>query len=338
VDEAELARTLVVSGLSAADPATTEKAVWDAFSRYGELERIMFQDDAAGAEAPPCAVSTGAAAAGTSPARMQHAVLVFYRESAASAALAASGSVILGAPVSVTLAHNLVARTSPSAPGPTPTLSARTSRAAAVDAVSELLSHGYLYGVQGVAHLKRFDDERGVSRRILVATAAATTTAERLNQQYHVTQTLQSGYDRAAAQVAELDARYHIRERVSAAAAVAMATATTLAGKAMANPRVATAVNTTKSLLESAGRALDSYYYQARADVATAEAKLAAERGGGAAAAPGGGSGGGGGGAVGGAAAAASGGLPPAAPAVADARPAAATAPAAPAPAATGTL
>jgi hypothetical protein len=42
LNEAEIARAIVVTGIPTAEPAITEKAMLD-FNKYGEIARVIFQ-------------------------------------------------------------------------------------------------------------------------------------------------------------------------------------------------------------------------------------------------------------------------------------------------------
>lgn len=84
-------------GLPRAEEAATEEAIFKVFSRYGEILRIIFQEDG-GAHA-----SAGHATA----AQSQRAVVVYRLNEAATAALASDGEDVLGRRVHVILATNL---------------------------------------------------------------------------------------------------------------------------------------------------------------------------------------------------------------------------------------
>ncbi len=88
--------------------------------------------------------------------------------------------------------------------------------APAVDRLSHLLAQGYLYGVQGVAHLRQvrrfcstykegilrlcliglqYDEEHRLSQRIRVVAEQAATGAADLNRRYRIIPTLQATYE-----------------------------------------------------------------------------------------------------------------------------------------------
>jgi hypothetical protein len=272
VSQAEISRTVIVTGIPVADPATTEKAIYDTFSGYGALARVAFQDESA-----PASPAHRAAAGSHAP--VQHAVLVFHEERAATAALAASGSLVLGAPVRVLLANNLavVPGTAPGArlPGGQLSFAGVPVPQRAAEVVTELVSTGYLYGVQGIAHLRRFDEERGLSRRVRVVTESAVASAAGAAAHYRVVETVQSTYEAAKVQAEQLDARYRIREHMNTAAAFAMAKAGELGAKAMEHQGIHAAVTAGKSWVEGAGKLIDNVYHQARTDVHAAEERIA---------------------------------------------------------------
>ena len=160
ISDAEMPRAIVIRGLPPAEPAVTEKALFDTFSRFGEIARLVFQDTAAGpAAGAPAAIQS-----------QQQAILVFHRDAAAAASLAADGSAILGAPAHVALASSLAL---PRVAGSG--LAATSSTAVPGDrllvpseAVISLLARGFLYGHAGVAHVRRYDEQTGLTHRVKV--------------------------------------------------------------------------------------------------------------------------------------------------------------------------
>lgn len=265
VSEGEMPRALVLTGLPEADAPTTEKAIFDAFSAYGPIARIIFQ-------------TAGGSGSGSDGHGQQHAVIVFHRDASAAASLAADNTVIMGAPVRVVLASSL-------APPPPPPGSSTGDQNAAAGvqirrptlasyAVADMLAQGYLYGVQGVAHLKRFDAQHGLSSRISVVADTARARADDINRQYHVTQTVQTTYELAKAQALELDHRYQISNNVDAAARAALTKAAALASRAMADPRIALTVTSAKSFISQAASVAGELIQQARVDVRNIETRV----------------------------------------------------------------
>jgi len=217
----ELARTVVVTGIPDADAAATDAALHAAFSRFGAIDRLLFN-------------STGAG--------KQHAVLVFGREHSAAAALGASGAAVLGEPVSVVLASNLNVEGGAPARG-------RPSPSAAADAVAGLLAKGTLFGVAGVAHARRFDEANGLSTRVRVVAEGAAAGVKSLDAKYAVSSSVAAAYDAARAQALELDARVGFTGRVTEtaekakdAAKAALAGAGAAAARVAADPRVSAGV------------------------------------------------------------------------------------------------
>lgn len=157
ISDAEMPRAIVIRGLPPAEPAMTEKALFDAFSRFGEIARLVFQDTAAGA---PAALQS----------QQQQAIIVFHRDAAAAASLAADGSAILGAPAHVALASSLaLPRVSGSGPAATSSTAAPGERLLVPsEAVIALLARGFLYGHAGVAHVRRYDEQAGLTHRVKV--------------------------------------------------------------------------------------------------------------------------------------------------------------------------
>jgi hypothetical protein len=214
----EVARAIVVQGIPEADAAATDAALHDAFARYGNITRLIFQGDGSG--------------------HTQHAVLVYEREPSAAAALTAVGTLILGSPVNVLLANNLAGQRKPSH---------------ASDVVGALLASGVLFGVQGVAHVRRFDEANGLSSRVKVAMSA-------VDKRFAVEQTLRTGYEAARNQAAEIDSRFRLRETARGAAGAAIGTASalgsSLAGMALSNSAVASAVSTASGFFSGVANAL----------------------------------------------------------------------------------
>jgi hypothetical protein len=195
---------------------------------------------------------------------------VFRREGAAAAALGVDNTVIMGAPVRVILASALAPPAAPGGPGAAAGSGGRRPTLASF-AIADMLSQGYLYGVQGVAHLRRMDERAGLSTRVSVAVSD-------LDSRFHVHESVSAGYESAKAQAAELDARYGIRAKLDAAARAAAAGAHALAARAMAaDPRIAAGVGTAQGLLAKAMSQASDLVQQARVDVRNIDARLAAQ-------------------------------------------------------------
>jgi len=93
--DAEMPRAIVVTGIPDRDAATTERCIFETFSAFGPVVRIIFQNESA---------------------ERQHAVIIYHSEASAAAALAADGSVFMGEPVHVVLASALLPPPAPPAP------------------------------------------------------------------------------------------------------------------------------------------------------------------------------------------------------------------------------
>ena len=339
--EGEVSRAIIIRGIPAAEPAATEvrrsvlvcgcvprsgpsprsfvrslaaaaghllraaagfpaqEAIFKAFSRFGEISRLICQDDAAGG-------------AGGAPNR-QHAVLVFYRDVSAAAALAGDGTLLLGAPIQVLLASNLVqgqaggaARQDGGSSGVAGRVPLFTPQATA--AVAQMIAMGSLYAQQGVAHVRRFDEESGLSRRVKVLINNTSSTAAAINQRYQVRDggaasmglrgahgrsrthphplshpplhplshththqvipTVRAGYDAAAAQARQLNATYGVTQKIDMGLAYALSKAAVLAGRAMENPTVASIVTSGKEFVHQALHAVDDTLRASRREAA----------------------------------------------------------------------
>jgi hypothetical protein len=248
VSDEEIPRAVIVRGVPPSDPATTEKAIFGAFSRFGEIARLVFQDETA----------TTTATGGAAPAQL--AVIVFYRDAAAAASLAADGSTLLGGgPVRVALASSLGARRSSAASAAAPVKLLVPSAA-----VVALLSRGFLYGAEGIAHVKRYDERTGLTRRVKIW-------ADATDARLHISATMLSAYTLAAAQAQQLesawqafDHKHRIHERINAGVMAAVDHAQALGSSAMRDPTIARAVTATQDLVRELGQAMHDTVQQAQ--------------------------------------------------------------------------
>lgn len=260
ITDSEMSRAIVVTNIPAADPGKTEQAIHEAFSRFGEITRIIFQDV-------------------TAASSQQHAVILFYRDISAAAALAADGVVIMGSPVRVQLANNLPgARAPPTGTGvnadhgstsSTPSTACTAAPMFVPSAsISNLIATGYLYGTQSVAHVKHYGEQQGLTHRVRVAVNNVSSEVGRINRVYHVTSTISAGYESAANQVRALDAHYKVVERCDAGL---MNAATTLKNSATAlidsHPTVAAAVSSASAFISGIVKAVDDTIEGARVQV-----------------------------------------------------------------------
>jgi hypothetical protein len=282
--DAEMPRAIVLTNIPDNDAATTERCIFETFSAFGPVARIIFQNESA---------------------ERQHAVIIYHSEASAAASLAADGTHFMGEPVHVVLASALLP---PPPPAPASPAAAAGAGAAASggprrptlasSVVADMLAQGFLYGVQGVAHMKRLDSERGLSQRVSVVAENVKGTVSSLDQRYRVSTTVLTGYEHARQQTLELDSRYGISHRVAGAAqSVAAAaskvaggvaghaqsaaqsaaqTAQAVAGRALENPHVASAVAGAQSFFAQAGSLVGGFVEQARTDVKNIEQRIKA--------------------------------------------------------------
>jgi hypothetical protein len=270
ISDEEMPRAIILLGVPPSDPATTEKAIFDSFSRYGEIARLVFQDSAAAGPA-----------GGSAP--LQQAVVVFYRDAAAAASLAADGTELLGGgPVRVALASSLVARRAAAPQAATGAAAPPVKLLVPSAAVVELLARGFLYGNEGIAHVKRYDERTGLTRRVKVW-------ADATDARFHVSATMLSAYTSAAAQAQQLerawqafDAKHRIHERLNAGVMAAIDQVQALGTSAMRDPTIARAVTATQDLVREIGAALHDTVQQAqdkaRTSFAAAEALRAQQQ------------------------------------------------------------
>lgn len=245
VSDEEMPRSIILRNLPSADPATTEKAIFDSFSRFGEISRLVFQDEA------------HAATGGAPPS--QQAVVVFYRDAPAAASLAADGMTLLGGgPVRVVLASSLGARRSSAATAMAPVKLLVPSAA-----VIGLLAKGFLYGNEGVAHVKRYDERTGLTRRVKVW-------ADSTDARFHISATMLSAYTAAAAQAQQLegawqnfDRTHRIHERINAGVMAAIDHAQAIGSSAMRDPTINRAVTATQDLVREIGNVVHDTVQQA---------------------------------------------------------------------------
>lgn len=252
ITDEEMPRSLVITGIPQAEPSITEKAIFDMFSGYGPITRVIFQSSNADPTTVP-QEPTNETTPTNNSGSFQHAVLIFAREASAVASLVCDKQDLLGAPVHVILATTLAppppppSSTSSSSDSSVPQTFHRPTFASAV--VADMIAQGYLYGVQGVAHLKRVDADIGVSQRVSVIDGK-------------VRSSVSSTYEAAKNQALEIDRVYHIRAKVEDAARIAktqaeiagriaMTQATALANRAMQNPTVANTVHQATNVISN---------------------------------------------------------------------------------------
>lgn len=280
LSDGDVPRAVIATGLPLAEPAVTEKALFDAFSRYGGIARVIFQD----AQASP-----------TGDGASQRAVIVFHTEGAAAAALAADGAVLLGSsrPIRVALASSAGRLLDIPMSGAHPAVQGGGSssasaavggsgapvaiRSASSSRVAHWLSQGYLYGHKGVAHVKAFDDSHELSARVKVVVDRIVSKAGEWNERYSIVPTVKATYAAAAVQAADLDRELGIMQRVSSFSSYALAKATEWTNIAMANPTVAASVTAAKDFVSQAAVTIRDTCVQARDEaMAMAEAERAA--------------------------------------------------------------
>lgn len=299
VSESDMPRAVIVTGLPHAEEAVTEKALFDAFSPYGLISRLVLQDE------PP--VGAAAADGGVSVSGCtgtQRAIVVFWQDTAAAAALSVDGTRLMASPTPVRVlpAAGVVSLMAAMASAAPPSLVAASPVAAAAggDAstaagavarlpprASTVLAHylasGYLHGLKGVAHVRAFDESHGVSTRVKVVVDDIVNAAGELNARYSILPTVRGAVEvvsttalQAAAQAADIDRELGISTRVSSLTQAAVSRASMWAGRAMQNPTVAASVRSTRDFFAQAAAVVAETYEQAKAEAAAAQAAAAA--------------------------------------------------------------
>lgn len=253
----EVPRSIVVSGIPVADPVATERALLDAFSSFGGIARLIFQDEGLVVEGRPT---------------RQRAVIVFQREPAATNAVIASGMSVLGAPVQVVLASHLPPSEHASSGGagyassglPVAGSGAPLVSPDAVAAVAHLLAQGYMAGERGIASVRRYGEERGYTDRVRVVYHDAARTAADINQRYHIVPIAHATVAAALNAAKSIDQQYRISQRSSALVHDAMDK-----GREMLNeyPAAARVVHSASSLLGQTLAAVSTAVGMARQEV-----------------------------------------------------------------------
>ena len=143
---------------------------------------------------------------------------------------------------------------------------------AAAAAVASMLAHGAILGEIGVAHLKRYDEEKGITRRIKV-------TLDSIDARYRIVSNVRAGVGVAAAQAQAINAEYKVTETVELGVARALNQAAVLAARAMENPTVASFVTSGQAFVRQALKAAEHIAEQTREEVARAHANQPQLRG-----------------------------------------------------------
>ncbi|OQR88362.1 hypothetical protein THRCLA_10373 [Thraustotheca clavata] len=167
---------------------------------------------------------------------LQHAVLVFVNADAATASLERDGSTLLNGQISVIAAGSLPA---PSA--------AKEEPDAAVKSVAKFLADGYSVGYKGFTHVQRFDEEHKISLQVKSGAEVAKMKAQELDAQFHVSEKIATVGKKAH----ELDEKYQVSQKASDVAHQAVSAADALAKRAMENKHVSAGVDKINSLFSS---------------------------------------------------------------------------------------
>ncbi|KAF0696251.1 Aste57867_12949 [Aphanomyces stellatus] len=170
----------------------------------------------------------------------QHAVIVFATPEAATVSLKYSGSSLLNGTISVVSAGAL-----PNEPG-----HGRANNV--VSSVAKMFAGGY-------STAKGFDEQHKISLSVKSAAEVAKLKAKELDSHLKVTEKL-----------AEVDEKFHVKERATKAAGFALGTAEKAAKTAMAYPGVSTGVKKLSGLFSSmatmAGQAMDEVKTQIKVE------------------------------------------------------------------------
>ena len=267
--DAEMPRAVVVTGIPDSDAATTERCILDTFSSFGPIARIIFQSESS---------------------TRQHAVIIYHSEQGAASSLAADSTSFMGSPeIHVVLASSLLPQPSSGSGGTSASPSGGPRRPTiASTVIADLLANGYLFGVQGVAHMKRLDSERGLSQRVSVVAENIKGSVNVIDQRYRVSTTVLTTYELAKQQALELDTRFGITQRVQGVAQSVAATAQivkghahaaaaqaqTVAARAMENPEVAAAAQGAKDFFARASGVVNNFVDQAIIDAKNIETRI----------------------------------------------------------------
>jgi hypothetical protein len=249
----EVPRSVVVSAIPAADASATEAAILGCFGSFGDIARLIFQDDAASGTAH------------------QRAVIVYATPGAAANAVAASGLPLLGAPVEVVLASSLppmaalpVGGGGGGAGGGMPLITPD-----AVAGVAHLLAQGFLAGERGLASVRRYGAEQAphTLERIQVVAADAATTVSGINERYRIVPRAAAVVNSAVDAATRIDREYRLSERGGELATSALERGRALLAQ---NPTAAKVVHSAADFLGQAVAAVNSAVGMARQEVISA--------------------------------------------------------------------
>jgi len=265
-------RAVVVTGIPDSDAATTERCILDTFSSFGPIARIIFQSESS---------------------TRQHAVIIYHSVQGAASSLAADSTSFMGSEIHVVLASSLLPQPSSGSGGTSASPSGGPRRPTiASTVIADLLANGYLFGVQGVAHMKRLDSERGLSQRVSVVAENIKGSVNVIDQRYRVSTTVLTTYELAKQQALELDTRFGITQRVQGVAQSVAATAQivkgtvshhahaaatqaqSVAARAMENPQVAAAAQGAKDFFARASGVVNNFVDQAIIDAKNIETRI----------------------------------------------------------------
>ncbi|EQC26995.1 hypothetical protein SDRG_15208 [Saprolegnia diclina VS20] len=166
---------------------------------------------------------------------LQHAVLVFATPEAAAASLQHDGAAVLNGHISVISA------------GALPPSSPSKKASSGVNSVAKFLAGGYSVGAAGLTHVQRFDEEHKISLQVKSGAEVAKMKAAELDAQFHVSEKIATVGKKAH----ELDTKYQVSQKASEAAATAVSAADALAKKAMENKTVSDGVQKINSFFSS---------------------------------------------------------------------------------------
>jgi RNA recognition motif. (a.k.a. RRM, RBD, or RNP domain) len=270
VSDDEALRTIIVTNIPSSDPVTTERALLNAFQKFGLVQSMMIQD-----EQIDHATSS------------QRAVIVFQNQNAAVQALSVDNTFIMPSPtfkeVRVTLAGNLALRDAAAAgagAGGAAGGEKRFFNPSGSNAVSRLLASGYLAGENGVASVKRFTNEKApaignAGTKIKVTASNVGDSIAAFNQKYKITTTLEDVFHQSMASLADIDKELKVSEKIKSTASYALAQASMWTRKAMqSNPTFASTVTSASTFMKEAGQALSGTLEGAKQEVGAKRASL----------------------------------------------------------------
>ena len=208
----EMTRTVIVRGVPYDDPAVTEKSLYEKFSPFGEITRILFQ-------------GTNAMTGASDGPAYQQAFIVFAKDASAAASLSADGTPVLGGAVRVALVSSLTT------PRPPQSISASASSSLTGDRL--LVPPEALVGVlaSGFLYVKNYDERHGVTRRVKLWLGEQ-------DSRLHISETVATQAHRLDQMWQQLNESYRLQQRIDAVAQTAIGTFEVAVTRAMRDPTI----------------------------------------------------------------------------------------------------